>query len=146
MSVAHTHTHTHTHTTHAYTCVYTHTHIYTHMCTDLLGTDFVKRLLTTVCAFLRSKTREVVRSTLDFMKVTIGVLPPDELLSHLEDLVISENSLTSINGKNMQSLTIFLRYSHSYTVSRLNVLWYSLCSSLQPFPRFLIMVSLWWKY
>ncbi len=55
--------------------------------TDLLSTDFVKRLLSTVCTFLRSKTREVVRSTLEFIKVTIGVLLPDELLSHLEELV-----------------------------------------------------------
>lgn len=65
---------------------------------DLLGTDFVKRLLSTVCAFLNSKTREVVRSTLEFMKVTIGVLPADELLSHLEDLVSSVTSWSDNNS------------------------------------------------
>ncbi len=56
-------------------------------CVDLLGTEFVKRLLSTVCAFLCSKAREVVRSTLELIKVTVGVLPPDELASHLEQLV-----------------------------------------------------------
>ncbi len=62
---------------------------------DLLGTELVKRLLTTVCAFLRSKAREVVRSTMEFIKVTVGVLPPDELVSHLEHLVSPCNVLLS---------------------------------------------------
>ena len=64
--------------------------------TDLLSTDFLKRLLSTVCVFLRSKTREVVRSTLEFIKVTIGVLLPDELLSHLEELVRLRTSILNI--------------------------------------------------
>jgi len=54
---------------------------------DLLGCDLVKRLLGSTCVFLSSKRREVVKATLEFVKVTIGVLPADELLPHVEELV-----------------------------------------------------------
>jgi len=47
----------------------------------------VKRLLGSTCVFLSSKRREVVKATLEFVKVTIGVLPADELLPHVEELV-----------------------------------------------------------
>ena len=55
--------------------------------TDLLGAELVKRLLSSTCVFLSSKSREVVRATLEFMKVTIGVLPASELVPHVEDMV-----------------------------------------------------------
>ena len=54
---------------------------------DLLGTEMIKKLLSSTCVLLSSKTREVVRATLEFMKVTIGVLPPSELVPHVEDMV-----------------------------------------------------------
>ena len=37
--------------------------------------------------FLSSKRREVVMATLEFVKVTVGVLPANELLPHVEELV-----------------------------------------------------------
>ena len=37
--------------------------------------------------FFSSKRREVVKATLEFVKVTIGVLPASELLPHVEELV-----------------------------------------------------------
>ena len=37
--------------------------------------------------FLSSKSREVVRATLEFIKVTIGVLPAAELIPHVQDMV-----------------------------------------------------------
>lgn len=55
--------------------------------TDLLGTELVKKLLSSTCVLLSSKSREVVRATLEFIKVTIGVLPASELVPHVEDLV-----------------------------------------------------------
>ena len=55
--------------------------------TDLLGAELIKRLLSSTCVFLSSKSREVVRATLEFMKVTIGVLPAAELVPHVEDMV-----------------------------------------------------------
>ena len=55
--------------------------------TDLLGTELIKKLLSSTCVLLSSKSREVVRATLEFIKVTIGVLPPSELVPHVEDMV-----------------------------------------------------------
>ena len=55
--------------------------------TDLLGTKLVKRLLSSTCILLSHKSREVVRATLEFIKVTIGVLPASEIVPHVEDLV-----------------------------------------------------------
>lgn len=54
---------------------------------DLLGSELVKRLLCNTCMFLSSKRREVVMATLEFVKVTVGVLPANELLPHVEELV-----------------------------------------------------------
>ena len=47
----------------------------------------MKRLLCNTCMFLSSKRREVVMATLEFVKVTVGVLPANELLPHVEELV-----------------------------------------------------------
>ncbi len=59
-----------------------------HLCwTDLLGAELIKRLLSSTCVFLSSKSREVVRATLEFIKVTIGVLPAAELVPHVQDMV-----------------------------------------------------------
>jgi ribosomal RNA-processing protein 12 len=55
--------------------------------TDLLGAELIKRLLSSTCVFLSSKSREVVRATLEFIKVTIGVLPAAELIPHVQDMV-----------------------------------------------------------
>lgn len=55
--------------------------------TDLLGAELIKRLLSSTCVFLSSKSREVVRATLEFIKVTIGVLPAAELVPHVQDMV-----------------------------------------------------------
>ena len=56
-------------------------------CTDLLGAELIKKLLSSTCVFLSSKSREVVRATLEFIKVTIGVLPAAELVPHVQDMV-----------------------------------------------------------
>ena len=47
----------------------------------------MKQLLCNTCMFLSSKRREVVMATLEFVKVTVGVLPANELLPHVEELV-----------------------------------------------------------
>ena len=47
----------------------------------------MKRLLCNTCMFLSSKRREVVMATLEFVKVTVGVLPANDLLPHVEELV-----------------------------------------------------------
>lgn len=63
---------------------------------DLLGAELIKKLLTSACVLLSSKSREVVRATLEFMKVTIGVLPASDLLSHVEDMVSKQSILVGL--------------------------------------------------
>lgn len=70
---------------------------------DLLGSELVETLLSSVTEFLSAKSREVVRSTLIFIKVrerewqweyyniffqvAIAVLPHSELAPHVQELV-----------------------------------------------------------
>lgn len=57
------------------------------ICADMLGTSLIKKLLSGTLVFLSSKNKEVVRSTLVLVKITIRVLPPNELAPHVEDMV-----------------------------------------------------------
>lgn len=52
-----------------------------------LDAGLVDDLIKTVIVFLHSKTREVVKSALGFVKVTIVSLPPSALSAHLADLI-----------------------------------------------------------
>ena len=59
---------------------------------DLLGTELVQQLVSGIQTFLSSQRREVVRSTLVLVKVTIGVLPRDDLAPHVESLVRNKSA------------------------------------------------------
>lgn len=54
---------------------------------DLLGMSLVKKLFSSTLVFLSSRKREVVRSTLVLVRVTIGVLPSQDLQPQMEPLV-----------------------------------------------------------
>ena len=47
----------------------------------------MKTLLVTMVTLLSSHTREVVKAAFGFIKITIRVLPPDELAPHLQELI-----------------------------------------------------------
>lgn len=53
----------------------------------LLETELVQTLFSNIRVFLSSQKREVVRSTLVLVRVTIGILSPDTLAPHVEPLV-----------------------------------------------------------
>ena len=54
---------------------------------DVVSTDLVSQLLTSMTDLLSSKHREVVKAAFGFIKVTIRVLPGADLSPHLEELI-----------------------------------------------------------
>lgn len=57
------------------------------MCTGLMGTSTVEQLLENVCLLLASRTRDVVKSALGFIKVAVVVMDVVHLAKHVQLVV-----------------------------------------------------------
>ncbi|XP_019858475.1 PREDICTED: RRP12-like protein [Amphimedon queenslandica] len=89
---------------------------------DLLGSGLVETLLSSVTEFFSAKSREVVRSALIFIKVSIGILPHAELAPYVKELV--EKVLSwSANDKNhfrMKSRVILERLIRKFNLEMIS--------------------------
>lgn len=63
------------------------------LCTGLMGTSTVEQLLENVCLLLASRTRDVVKSALGFIKVAVVVMDVVHLAKHVQ-LVVRPHFLT----------------------------------------------------
>jgi ribosomal RNA-processing protein 12 len=61
---------------------------------DVLSHDMIQKLLTCMKSFLVSRSREVVKATLGFIKVIVSVLDSSHLLSLVQELISSTVSWT----------------------------------------------------
>lgn len=67
------------------------------MCTGLMGTSTVEQLLENVCLLLASRTRDVVKSALGFIKVAVVVMDVVHLAKHVQ-LVVRRHFLHWVIG------------------------------------------------
>lgn len=54
---------------------------------DSIGVTTMEQLLHNVCLLLSSRTREVVKAALGFMKVTLFIMEPKKLAAHVAVMV-----------------------------------------------------------
>ncbi|XP_071947906.1 RRP12-like protein [Antedon mediterranea] len=85
---------------------------------EILTGETLKQLITAMCTLLSSRTREIVRSALGFVKVLLTILDEATLAQFVESLVMSITSLSEPNRralrKSMKSIYCRLIRKYGY--------------------------------